>query len=137
MSEAAEPTETLTVARGGLVAWAFDAAADDVAGVPAPPQAETSRTSAADSPMSTRVRFMSAPPSAFQSRLPAREPALHDLQEGIERKGQRGDDDDTAEHPGRVEEGLRVGDPPAHADARADVLGNDRPREGETGARPQ
>src|SRR5437773_9998144 len=114
MSEAAEPTETLTVARGGFVACAFDAAADDAAGVPAPPQAETSRTSAADSPMNTRIRFMSSPPSPFQSRFPAREPALRDLQERIKCERQRRDDDDTAEHPRRVEEGLGVGDPPAH-----------------------
>src|SRR2546423_15459268 len=112
MSEAAEPTETLTVARGGFVACAFGAADDPAgAGAPVPPQAETSRTSAADSPMKTRVRFMASPPSPFQSRFPAREPALHDLQEGIECERQRGDDDDTAEHPGRVEEGLGVGDP--------------------------
>src|SRR5947199_253526 len=83
----------VTVARGGLVAWACDAAAEDVAGfgAPVPPQAETSRMSAAESPISPRVCFMSAPPSAFQPRLPAREPALHDLQERIEREGQRGD----------------------------------------------
>src|SRR5438105_2928846 len=139
MSEAAEPTETLTVARGGFVACAFGAAADDPAGAgaPAPPHAETSRTSAADSPMKIRVSFMASPPSPFRSRFPAREPALHDLQEGIERERQRGDDDDTAEHARRVEERLGVGDPPPYAHARPDVLGDDRSREGETGARPQ
>src|SRR5438477_1019573 len=71
------------------------------------------------------------------ARLPARERALDPLQREIQDQRQDGDDDDTSEHPSRVEECLRRRDPPAQSGVGADVFGDDRAREGEAGAGPQ